>query len=226
MRFDPAKGLELDLLGPPVTPDDFIEQTETTTAPRDGWAPPRKRPRRVYKKLAARGFRARCDGPVSFTGEQVRVVKRTAPELAAWMDQGTHFDPHIRVAFRPLMYDGKTPRHVIPGMERYDRFMTEEHPKLSIRPYDPGEEPAVYIRRTTTWTRREIRCGVNWRDVGERQFMGEVMVYTPPHVEDIPRHALGMERHMEQLLRAILSAARGLVGRRAIAKQTSHRRPK
>lgn len=58
MRFDPAKGFDLDLLGAPMLAPDFIEQTETLIAPRTGWAPPRKRPRRVYKKLAARGFRS------------------------------------------------------------------------------------------------------------------------------------------------------------------------
>jgi len=68
-----------------IGPEHFIEQVDIDHAPRHGMSPPRQRPRRVAKKLAARGFAAHVGGRV-FTAAQVRSTKHSAPALARWLD--------------------------------------------------------------------------------------------------------------------------------------------
>ncbi len=55
MMLDLTKPFQLNLRSPPVVID-FVETVETLRDDGRGSATPRKRPRRVHKKLAARGF--------------------------------------------------------------------------------------------------------------------------------------------------------------------------
>ena len=85
MRVKPGEPLRLTIAeAEQVGPERLVEQVETDRAPRRGMVPARKRPRRVAKKLAARGYSAHFGGP-AFTAAQVRSTKHSAPALARWL---------------------------------------------------------------------------------------------------------------------------------------------
>lgn len=233
MRFDPAKGLELDLLAPPVCAPDLIEQTESRKNPRPGWASPRRRPRRVYKKLAARGFKANFEPAPRYTGASPAVQQRdtryTAPELAAWLAGGARAgadESPVSVRFWPLMFDGKGPPTIAP-IEHWDRERIEfvEEPAIDLA-LESDWPPPLIKRITVTWTGHELRQGlivVSPRSFATRRFQASLVIFTPPGVNitaDIKHRAA---RAIDALHVAILSAVRGLSSTKIVARQTCYR---
>lgn len=71
---------ELDYVAVPLAREFFVTRGQASPEPRPGWATPRRRPRRVHSKLAARGFAAH------FCGErhgptQAQVWRLSSPDL-------------------------------------------------------------------------------------------------------------------------------------------------
>jgi hypothetical protein len=227
MKFDPSKPLELNMLDRPALPSDFIEETTVTMDPRPGWAPPRRRPRRVYKKLAARDFKASYKPAPRFTGRpdiQQRVTRHTAPALVAWIDGREVSVPPYRVRFLPLMFDGKGPPQLAPQEYWYrDHFVTVDEaawPRLSTLPDD---SPAVPDRIGTTWTGRSFGMGVMVNSpLAARRIEFSTVVYMPPGVDERPiRQAI--ERSARMVHEALMRAALGVSSAKIIARQTCYR---
>jgi hypothetical protein len=226
MMFDPSKPLELDLLGPSVTALDFLEETKVTTRPRPGWAPPRKRPRRVFKKLAARGFKDRYDGPVMYDGLQMRVTVLTAPRLVAWLsERGDKSKVPLEVRFSPVIFDGRDlPRAVPPELWGQDYLQTAEEPPFPLEPTS-ADDPPFIERSITTWAGRRIGRGIlvdsSWA-IAARRVEFYAVVYSPPGVDDRPvKRAIDIA--VNAVHKAIILAALGRSSTTLVARQTCYR---
>jgi hypothetical protein len=225
-KFDPAKPLELDMLASPVMPSDFIEVTTVTLDPRPGWAPPRRRPRRVYKKLAARDFKASYTPAPRFTGRSATVqqttTRHTAPALSAWLDGREVSLPPFVVRFMPLMFDGKDPLQLAPREFWYrDHFVTVEEASWHLlAAIDDGS--AIPERIGTTWTGRSFGMGVMVNSpLATRRIEFSAVVYMPPGVDERPvKQAL--ERSARGVQDALMRAARGMSSAKIVARQTCY----
>lgn len=228
MKFDPAKPLELNLLDRPVTAAAFIEHTRVTTDPRPGWASPRRRPRRVYKKLAARDFKASFAPAPRFTGRSAALQQRhtveTAPGLVAWLNGRESIVSPYEVKYLPLMFDGKDPLRIAP-MEFWgmDSFMTETFPPLPLLVEEFAPRPVFIERQITTWTGHRFGLGILINSpLNTRQIECSAVVYMPPGVDSAPvKQAL--ERSAHALHKAIMLAARGMSYSKIVARQTCYR---
>lgn len=231
MKFDPTKPLELNMLDRPALPSDFIEETTVTMDPRPGWAPPRRRPRRIFKKLAARDFKARFKPGPRFTGARADIQQRTtrhrAPGLVAWLDNHAREPagaPPYRVVFLPLMFDGEHPPQLLPHEFRgRDYFITETYDPLPVLAVEDDAKPVVIDRHVTTWTGRRFGKNVMLDSpLATRQIEFYAIVYSPPNVDDrAPSKALEAAAKAVQM--AIVAAARGMSYSKIVARQTPYR---
>ena len=115
---------------------------EHSVEPRKGAAPPRKRPRRVLKKLAARGFRAHFEGSVMFSTEQVKTTRLCWHSLPRESVRATR---SLRVQLAPLLLrDGRLQR--APVAEGYHTQIVVSPPRPVVKdwahepPWDPERE--------------------------------------------------------------------------------------
>jgi hypothetical protein len=100
MPFDPATLQNLSIFEPPPP---LAEQYSERLQPMRGWATPRRRPRRVWKKLRARGWTAHYGGAF-LPKTQLRMRTDSAPALAVeLLKRGA---TPLLVRYKALRWDG------------------------------------------------------------------------------------------------------------------------
>ncbi|MEK9901658.1 MAG: hypothetical protein VW516_13020 [Rhodospirillaceae bacterium] len=230
MTWIPSEPIRASLLDFQLPRRFFIEQDETTIDDRTGWATPRRRPRRIHKKLAARAFQARCRGAVA--GRWPSETKchhwhGRAPHLAVWLrggwPRGAGWPQDLKVLFEPVAFDGLTiaqPMHP-ESVLATGRFLVAKHPPSVIRPYDKAAPIGPITRETEEWRGQAMAFVM---EAQMRRVTGTVVVFTPPGTT--PTSAVvnaPMKRAMNQIVHAMLRAAQGEHESTVIARQTSYR---
>lgn len=229
MTWSPSEPIRASLLDFKLPARFFIEQDETTVDDRTGWATPRKRPRRVHKKLSKRAFHAHCRAPVIGTGawsEKCRRWHGMAPKLAVWLRGGNptgYLQESATVRFEPVMFDGSTlarppyPALVLSTGRVFVETQTERavFARIEHGPTGPIE------RQIEEWRGQAVACDLR---VQKRPMSCVAVIFTPPGVQ--PVHAVvsaPIERAMDQIAHAMISAAQGVHETTVIARQTSYR---
>ena len=162
-----APHIALNLLGPRRSAWDFVEETSITIDARPGWAPPRRRPRRVYRKLARRQFRLHHGqgpqyasplvGPKVAPSLQQRTTRHTAPNLAAWLAAGREHAEPLQVIVAPMMYEGNSAQAEMGDMQplpagwgRHRTIRVPVRESVQVTPYDiHGAAYAIPLRTKT-----------------------------------------------------------------------------
>lgn len=224
MTWNPSQVIETNALAPdPYLAQRFVEHTEVSTPDRKGWAPPRKRPRRVYKKLAARGFAQHCNGP-DLGDSQYKRWEYTAPRLAAWLSsvhvKGWDTDA-VNVRVTPMAFD--TERGAFNVDERTATSHVVFVPRM--RPLQRLSEPPT---RTPLMTERVTLKGhAFYLEGGLSHFRGiqatTVFFVAEGSPPDHPVLAQRFESHVAFVMKAIQAAARGMSRTKRIATQTTYR---
>ena len=223
MTWNPSQVIETNALAPdPYLAQRFVEHTEVSTPDRKGWAPPRKRPRRVYKKLAARGFAQRCNGP-NVGATQYKRWDFTAPRLAAWLSsvhvKGWDTDA-VNVRVTPMAFD--TERGV---------FNVDERTATSHVVYTPRLRPIQRMPESLTAPVRfdhvTLKCHAFYVEGALGRFRGiratTVFFVAEGSPPDHPVLAQRFESHVAFVTKAIQAAARGMSRTKRIATQTTYR---
>lgn len=215
MKIDPAKPLVLDALAlQALSAADFREVDVRFPDNRAGWAPPRRRPRRVYKKLAARGFMRHSRSKLVTAGADAQVERRrvAAPELRAWLETS---GSELAVHFKAIVYDGQD---FSAGPEDGRDRVELVRPALLPSPIDLAAEPdpddkIVYLGR----------CIGAEATVREATIQGRIIVYLAPAAGDDPPASLliqALYRVGEMLAEA---AKERVTTTRVLARQTTYR---
>jgi len=221
MPFDPAKLRNLDLLVP-FDATSLIEETAVDRRRMPGWATPRRRPRRVHKKLEKRGFTAHHGLPVR-SAVQREHYRHTSPGLASMLRA-----PGIAhaVTFKPVRWDGLTLTTVnLPPdvVERgwYDEVASMAPVRVLSNAELAREVPTVPSMMRVTLTGKVF--GQTLRVV-HRDLQAFVPVFSPPHaVDGAPTLREHFGRYMFRLRLALTAACHGTVTSKVIAKQSSYR---
>lgn len=243
----------INLLGPYVSVWDFVEQTSVTVDSRTGWAPPRRRPRRVYRKLARRQFRLHHGqgpqyatplvGPKVAPSLQQQTTRHTAPNLAAWLAAGRGHAEPLQIVVAPMMYEGNAAQSEMEDMRPlpagWDRHRTVRVPlpgPLRLMPYSERDMPHAVSMRTKTFEAITLALDMRISDPnawGVRTLRTRLTVYAAQGVsETIVRTAdkrNGSElarvyaHHVSEAGAAIMRAAGGMTERRVIARQICYR---
>lgn len=225
-----SKPVELDFMAADVSSDLFLEERWTSRPSRAGWAPPRKRPRRVHKKLAARGFAAHHGGPVH--GDRQRVTHHErAPTMQRELEKR---DPFSRLIFRAPDYrfDGETWSKAPKEMVERSAWNGGTYIERRLKPPStlcpaPLDDPAPFLvvgrdYEDAEWLARDwVFRGRVW----ERKVDMLVRVHVPRHLR-LPDTVL--ERHLERrggaMMVALIAAERPRSYQgRVLARQTSYR---
>lgn len=221
MPFDPAKLRDLDLLQP-FDATCLIEETAVDRRPMPGWATPRRRPRRVHKKLEARGFTAHHGMPVR-PAVQREHYRHTSPGLASELQRP--YAP-IAVTFKPVRWDGERlstvnlPPDVI---ERgwFDEIAPRARERILSNAELARELPTTFNEMLVTFTGKSF--GQTFRVI-HRDLSALVPVFSPPHaVDGAPTLREVFGNYMHRLRRALEGAYYGTVTHKVIAKQSSYR---
>jgi hypothetical protein len=205
-------------------PEDFIEQLETDRADRRGMVPPRRHPRRVAKKLAARGYSAHFGGP-AFTAAQVRSRKYSAPALARWLGRpglptsaltvvlaAVQFGPAGLTSVEPYLASG-------PSIHTIRSFpLRTPLPTVSVI----GPELAQTLVQHTTLVAKDYGVGCA---LYKRQVRCLIRVFREDK-DDAPAEAAIqpiVERIAARLVFAIARAAHGWTDTKILSRHTSYR---
>jgi hypothetical protein len=223
--IDFTKPVELDFIAADVPSDLFIEERWTSKPSRRGWAPPRKRPRRVHKKLKARGFAAHHGGPVH--GDRLReVVHERAPTI----QREAHSFALRDLVFRAPDYrfNGSTwekaPKEMVERSAWNGGRYVERRFKLTpIRLLCPVDDETV-LRQEYEDTEWRAQDWFFEAKIYQRKVFALVKVHTPLPVSE--PDARFIERRGGQLMAALARAAspfeRTFNGR-VLARQTNYR---
>jgi hypothetical protein len=223
VTWNPSQTIEASALKPePKLWRRFMEHEEVSTSDRHGWATPRKRPRRVYKKLAARGFSQRCNG-ATLGSSQYKRWDFTAPRLTAWLLHCTNsagWDTDtILVKIAPMAYALEL------GVLAVSKSMAHSHtlcfprrptfPRV-LGPIDSSQRAERLSTLTLTGREYCIECALY-----SRRLTASVVLYT----EEGPPESLtqAIENHVVDLTKALWQAAHGVHWTKRIATQTSYR---
>jgi hypothetical protein len=222
--WNPSTPITANLLDFRLPARFFIEQDETTVDDRAGWATPRKRPRRVHKKLAKRWFQTHYVAPAIGTSGWSRKCRRwhgRAPKLAVWLRgvEQPGFAPEVAVRFEPVLFDGKVlvephfPKEALASRVVY----TLSAPLLNAR-VEPGAPPSCI---SIAWRGQNMAFELYAQ---KRRIYCTLAVFTPEGVRpDHPTVAAKVELAGYQIARAMLAAAQGLHETTVIARQTTRR---
>ena len=237
----------INLLGPYSSVWDFVEQTSVTTDSHTGWAPPRRRPRRVYRKLARRQFRLHhAQGrfvPTNTPTMQQRTTRYTAPNLAAWLAAGREHAEPLQVIAAPMMYEGNAAQSEMgdmqplpAGWERHRTIRVPVREPMQVAPYSIDDLPYAVTMRTKTF--EAITLALDMRISGPnawgvRTLRTRLTVYATQGVSETivrtadKRSGSDLARvyahHVSAAGAAIMRAAGGMTEQRVLARQTCYR---
>lgn len=229
--WNPSKPIVADLLDFKLAPRLFIEQDETTVDDRAGWATPRKRPRRVHKKLAARCFVAKCRHGQPFPGSGVTKCRSwhgRAPKLAVWLrgsnPPGVEWaHQSITVRFEPVMFDGNTlakPPYQDAVLST-GRVWVDTHTERAVFAHIEHGPVGPIERQIAEWRGQAMAFEIYAQ---ARRVAATIVVFTPPGIYANDFAVTDrMERVVERIAYLMISAVQGLHETTVIARQTSYR---
>mgnify|MGYP001460990028 CR=1 FL=1 len=226
LGIDYSRPVELDFMTADMPRDFFIEEKTTHLPSRRGWAPPRKRPRRVHRKLADRGFAAHFGGPQHGAQQRERHTER-GPTIQRELNKPPV--PGERLTFRApdYMFDGQAWTKAPPEMVSQSAWNGGTYiqqrlpPPALLCPTTSDEVSSVVVERIE-WRAREwgFAGRLLARDVDIR-----VRVHAPVHLR-MPAEVI--EQHIERRGGAMMAELifawhpRSYDGH-IIARQTSYR---
>lgn len=188
---------------------------ETTTDSRKGAATPRKRPRRVFKKLAARGFRAHFEGTTTFTTDQVKTTRLCLQSLP----RNSHRLPRrLRVQLFPmLLRDGQLQRAPLGDGYQASITMVPRRPVISVHDW---AKDALCI------TEREVYQARNYLSEADVLYPVPVTLSlaTLVYAMDGADVEAVLEPPMSRVLRSFALAASRSTYTKVITRQTSYGR--
>lgn len=231
--------------------DEFREIIGQHTPDVTGWATPRKRPRRVHRKVAARDFAAHYGGRVSFFSAElaemgVRPGRRTYQQL---VEIGVHqstglIDALLRRKWAKsrspqepaLIFEAPEYRFDGTAWAKADTWMVEAMPTCQERRY-PRLEPRIMTRmelervqptplaEVVYWTKNmwKLQVPVLHTYIGVM-----VVIHTPGSVDDVPKLARPLRVHIERQARLLSAAIEhaikgGTFVKRVVASHTAYR---
>jgi len=222
MKVKPGEPLQLSLAEAElIGPERFVEQVEHDRASRLGMAPPRRRPRRVAKKLAARGFAAHVGGR-SFTAAQVRSTKHSAPALARWLERPGLPTSSIDLEIAAMQFSGTELAPIAPGLARCESLQLWEFPTASPAAPDSAPSPAKPLARSITLVAK--RLGIEAK-IYRRRVRCEVSVFRRDQDDAAAIAHLSpvTNRVIHRMVFAIAKAASGWTDTKVMSRQTSYR---
>lgn len=199
-----------------IGPEHFIEQVDIDHAPRHGMAPPRQRPRRVAKKLAARGFAAHVGGRV-FTAAQVRSTKHSAPALARWLDMPGLPTAGLTVDLGAVQVGAAGLAPVEPSLAAEPSIQVYSFTPPTLGPIASGSGPM--LQRATLVA---MNYGVDYA-IYKRHVWCMIRVFSQD--EEAASAIVGpiIQRIAKQLAHDIVRAAHGWTDTKVVSRQTSCR---
>ena len=219
MRVKPSEPLRLSLAqAEQVGPAAFVEQVETDHADRQGMAAPHRRPRRVAKKLAARGYAVHFGGQ-AFTAAQVRSTKHSAPALAYWLGRPGLPTSALTIELGAVhvLETGLAP--LGPGLAEGPSIQIYSFPPPTLGPIATG--PTQHLQRITLGAKEYgIECAVY------RRLVRCLIRVFREDKDDVAAHAAVrtvVERIAERVVRSIAKAAHGWTDTKVVSRQTSYR---
>lgn len=222
MKVKPGESLQLSLTEAElIGPERFVEQVEHDRASRLGMAPPRRRPRRVSKKLAARGFAAHVGGRF-FTAAQVRSTKHSAPALAKWLGRPGLPTSSINLEIAAIQFSGAELAPIAPGLARCKSLQLWEFPTVSPAALSAVAEPAKSLARHITLVAK--RLGID-AELYRRQLGCQITVFRQEKDDGAALSALepAMHRILHRAVYSIAKAAHGWTDTKVVSRQTSYR---
>lgn len=217
MRVKPGEPLRLSIAETElIGPEHFVEQVETEYAHRHGMAPPRRRPRRVAKKLAARGYAAHIGG-LFFTAAQVRSTKHSAPALARWLDMPGLPTAGLTVDLGAVQVGAAGLAPVEPSLAAEPSIQVYSFTPPTLGPIASGSGPMLQ-RATLVATNYGVDCAIYKRHVW-------CMIRVFSQDEEAASAIVGpiIQRIAKQLAHAIVRAAHGWTDTKVVSRQTSCR---
>lgn len=219
MQVKPGEPLRLTIAeAERIDPGAFVEQVDIDHAPRRGMATPRRRPRRVAKKLAARGYAAHFGGQ-AFTAAQVRSTKHSAPALARWLGRPGLPTSALTIQLGAVQVGEAGLAPVEPGLAEGPSIQIYSFPPPTLGPIATGSAPLLQLT-TLVAMHYGVDCALY-----KRQVRCQIRVFRQDK-DDAAAHAVVgpvVQRVAKRLVYAIARAAHGWTDTKVVSRQTSYR---